>query len=80
MMTLMKNLGKFCELYSIEKIQPGDPTEAGKGMLSYSKWGKESKKTSFEKWKVEEKATIGVFGYFLIDWISQKIYQNSRRT
>ena len=64
MTSSMKNLGKFGELYSIEEIQPGDPTEVCKGMPFYAKWDEESKKTSFETWKAVEKAAMAVFWIF----------------
>ena len=71
MTSSIKNLGKFGELYLMEKIQPGDCREVCKGMLFYAKWDEESKKTSFETWKAVKRLQWLFFGYFLRDWISQ---------
>ena len=61
MTSSMKNLGKFGELYLMEQIQPGDPTEVCKGMPSYAKWGEEFKKTYFETGKPVEDTAMAVF-------------------
>ena len=62
MTSAIKNLGKFEELYLMEKKQPGDCTEVCKGMLFYAKWDEESKKkTSFKIWKAPKKAVMAVF-------------------
>ncbi len=75
MTSSIKNLGKFGELYLIEEIQPGDPTEVCKGMPFYAKWDEESKKTSFETWKVVEKAAMAVFWIFF-ERLNQPKFEN----
>ena len=72
MTSSMKNLGKFGELYLMEQIQPGDPTEVCKGMPSYAKWGEESKKTNFETGKAVEDTAMAVFWIFFDRLIQPK--------